>query len=602
LGALPFTPINTILYRHFFEADLENVDVPQIIDGYEQSWSSLSNVLSTDNDYVWAIAFSPDGKQVASALMKQVRVWDVILGSMLLPPLKCDNKTPCSLVYSPDGQQIVCGAENDLYQWSVVSGKLIWGPLIGHANYVTSVVFSPDGQRVASGDLVGTIRVWDATSGYQVFELIQGHTDEIHSMVFTSDGKRIVTGASDWMVCLWSADRAADAISVLQGHEARVMAVASSPDGNWIVSGSKDGTVRVWDAIMGTEICLWQLGALPQHAAMAFSSNGSKFICENSDMVVRVWDVGLWNEGSDCGPTDKSIHVPFSPLTMAVSPDNMQFAVAGVTSVLLFDLTAGTQDGSAQYGHHKVSGAVAVSPDGSRVICGTGNIIHSWDVSSGKEILPRLIGHHGTILALAFSPDGSRIVSSADDKTICLWVGVSGKASLVWNVPKSGELDSLDQEQIVRSLAFSFQGTHIVACAYKVYIWDISSGTPIQVQCFNEVALWACFSSDGTIVIILPSLKSDVHLKELKSGAIVTTYRCVLKNCCNLINPIVVDEDGWIVDKATTAVVGKLPAIFEMQDWASSQNVVAFTTTSKNLHIMSLPYTALTSPGTWYRD
>src|ERR1700691_5828015 len=102
---------------------------------------------------------------------------------------------------------------------------------------------------------------------------------------------------------------------------------------------------------------------------MAFSSNGSKFICENSDMVVRVWDVGLWNEGSDCGPTDKSIHVPFSPVTMAISPDNMQFAVAGVPSgVLLFDLTAGTQDGLAQYGHHKVSGAVAVSPDGSRVI------------------------------------------------------------------------------------------------------------------------------------------------------------------------------------------------------------------------------------------
>jgi hypothetical protein len=39
LGALPFTPVNSILYQRFSDADL-----PQIVGGYEQSWSSLSHV------------------------------------------------------------------------------------------------------------------------------------------------------------------------------------------------------------------------------------------------------------------------------------------------------------------------------------------------------------------------------------------------------------------------------------------------------------------------------------------------------------------------------------------------------------------------------
>jgi WD40 repeat protein len=216
------------------------------------------------DDWVEAIAFSPDGKTLASACGPEVRLWDVASGKAIVK-LEGNQERRC-LAFSPDGRTLALGAGSESEQsairvFDVPSGKEQQG--FGRGIMVNAVAFSPDGRCLAAADELHVVRLWDFASREQ--RLSFPHDQELHvdddrplfqeslvtSVAFSPDGRWLLAGYSMnakgesyallWDV--WTGERAGR----FTGHGGTVSSVGFAPDGKTCATGSQDTTALVWD-------------------------------------------------------------------------------------------------------------------------------------------------------------------------------------------------------------------------------------------------------------------------------------------------------------------------------------------------------------------
>ena len=109
--------------------------------------------------------------------------------STLCPTLTGHAEVVNSIAFSPDGKTLASGSgDTTVRVWNATTGTLIY-TLRGHTGYVNSVAFSPDGKTLASGSSDGTVGLWDVTTGTLIHTL-KGDIRSVDGVAFSPpDGK-----------------------------------------------------------------------------------------------------------------------------------------------------------------------------------------------------------------------------------------------------------------------------------------------------------------------------------------------------------------------------------------------------------------------------
>ena len=127
----------------------------------------LAHTLAGHNRYVFAVAFSPDGRWLASSTSHgKIKLWEVSTGKEVRT-LTGHTLAVYSVAFSPDGQQLVsAGRDATVTFWEVASGKSLRALKVAPVQfYAYSAAFSADGRWLAVGATGGAMRVWDAATG-----------------------------------------------------------------------------------------------------------------------------------------------------------------------------------------------------------------------------------------------------------------------------------------------------------------------------------------------------------------------------------------------------------------------------------------------------
>jgi WD40 repeat protein len=207
--------------------------------------------------WVRAVTFSPDGKQVATAATDDgtARVFAAATGHEVSRLVHVRGVAPYvvaafvyAVAFSPDGKLVATGSEGGTARvFEVATGREVSRLPQGT---VDAVVFSPDGKLVATGSEDGTARVFEAATGREISGL--AHQGTVQKVAFSPDSKLVATGSGDRTARVFEAATGRE-LSRL-AHQSWVYAVAFSPDGRLVATGSDDMTARVFEAATGREL------------------------------------------------------------------------------------------------------------------------------------------------------------------------------------------------------------------------------------------------------------------------------------------------------------------------------------------------------------
>lgn len=237
------------------------------------------------HDNAMSIAFSHDGKHLASGgADRLIRIWDVATGQVL-ETFDGHRSEVAALAFSPDGEQLASAGGGDLKIWDWQGGKT----LVTHdvrGQLFQSVAWSPDGKQIVTGDNSHKVTLWDAKA-LSVVKNFDGHRALIKSVAFSADGKKLATGAYDKLVKLWDV-QTGQTLRTFGAHSDAVETLAFSPDGRVLATAGRDKSIRLWNVEAGRPGPILQAHT-DRVVGVAFTPDGKVLASVGSDRNVIIW-------------------------------------------------------------------------------------------------------------------------------------------------------------------------------------------------------------------------------------------------------------------------------------------------------------------------
>lgn len=464
------------------------------------------------------IAFSPDGRLLASAGTDSVRLW--VLSTGEVSAVRRHRSAALAIAFHPTQDLLATAggpAEATVHLWNTRTGEPAEGLDSSNAS-IYSLAFSPDGTELAAASPQAGVLVWDIPSregptsstahganvvGYHPDgQLLSAGDDEVvrrrDGDIVNAHGSPIRALVVRRRTLIFGGESGRIDAFVEAGHhqlDARagpVRSIALSPDADLLASAHDDGHVRIWDTGTGALLEEQLARKLDSQAkSIAFSPDGDLLAAGCRDGTIH-----LWHRAARSTPSVRRFPAHDGAVT--------SLAFSGDGSMLL----SGGFDGAVRTWDSATSEPAApeTSPPGSRsettrvrsVVSAGDNAAAVW--SDGKVLLwrtaapsERVMAEYPLVDSMAFTPDGRRLLVGVADEGIRLWE--------TW----PARLDAkIGPQRISSGLVFSPDGSLLfgtdtdgTARLSRLNNWK----TVYEFEARN-VASCAAFSDDGSILFL----------------------------------------------------------------------------------------------------
>ena len=542
---------------------------------------SLIAVLPGEGRDVTAMAFSPDGKTLASGEKGGTgRLWDGTTGK----PIVTFKEVPApqygslrALAFSANGRKLIGAIANrEINVWEL--GKDINPPTLlrtikGQKSGRTDVLMllSPDTRLLANTTMdwknrIFQIQLSDTSTGELLYTLT-GHTRWIKSIAFSADSKTLVSGDEYETIRLWDTATGKLKATLNWRLGTSTYALAFSPSGRFIASGHRDG-VKLWDNTVNPKQQTDDAIGDYQHtlefrehkdyvSKLAFSPDGKTLLTGSKDGTIQAWDTATGNHRFTCTGHFEGIRgLVFSLDGNTLTNLNQPFNPSGIVQRHQWNTNTGQLLSTDFLTDSRGPTPMAISLDGKTVAAhSSGGRCSLWDLTTTP---PQLIDQFsleefprdGLDVKMAFSVDGRMLATGGEDGLVHMW-------NLIESKKIRHRFTVKGHKHNIRTLAFSPDGKMLASGGKggTLCLWRAADGASLFTSTAHKSLINAvAFSPDSKI---LASGGNELFLWDTSTG---TELRPTSRKLTARISALVFSPDG------NTLVAGNWDGILESWD------------------------------------
>ena len=352
-----------------------------------------------------AVCGSTDRRQRPSTVGRAVQLFDAATGAAKAI-LETDADYLYSVAFSPDGAKLATGGGSGVIQlWDVATAKAVLR-IDGQPGQGANLTFSPDGKLLSATGKAGLVETWETATGRRTASC-KGPVPVVFGLHYRPDGQLLAWARRSNALDVWEVP-SGKRLTPGGGHTAAVTGLHFSPDGKTLFSTSDGETLR-WDAATGKELGPFELtgrdGPRPvgrRTGPVLFSPDGKAVIAMDADdHRPAAWDVAAGTEAFALNALGGVAFVGRSDV-FTFAADSSRLAVLprsgggnGPTPVTVWNLAAG-RSVTTLVGQTGGYTAAAFSTDGAvlataihRYAPGPAAEVWAWDLTTGQPLSKR---------------------------------------------------------------------------------------------------------------------------------------------------------------------------------------------------------------------